>query len=459
MKNNSFCLLNAKNRCSKHSYVILTMLICCLMLAVAGSNSFARPYLIEYTWGSHSSPIEAVKNRAFIDTLPFDGIVVRGELCGTRLMDKDFTVGNRIGRPGIADGVWTYEQCIAGFSPLANSDGHRMSDYFKKTKHNFPLVQFRVNAGLFSDKDWAWVLESFKNFAKASKDVGFEGIMLDDEINSNTTPGYWNYLGTDEKSVNQLYFAGRTLTECHLQARLRGKQVMDAITSEFPGAVVIVLHGPYRSSWVSNAARNSNQIPKPPTLVNHCLGIYCVDNLMDGSFAAGLIESSGLQKTLPHSLVVDGGELYDFRDPAVFKDNYEWRKNGILNPEIGKSIYPTHPVRFLDDPLRAIWSKSISIGYGLYDKERPYDAATRKFGKWQARTDMNDVRNNVATALRIADNYVWHYTEGFDWFADPANTEKIPANAKEKAPATKEWINAIRQGMLDAEIGTAKDSK
>ena len=418
------------------------------VLTTATSGYAAQPYLIEYSaGGSHNFVTEAVAHRTFIDTLPFDGMVMKAALTSSYLMSTNFSVGSRSGRQGIQDGVWTYQQCLDSFSPLANSTGNRVTDKFSNVAHNFVFVQFRVNAGLFSDTDWDWILESFTNFAHAAKDLGFEGIMIDNELYDNTSPGYWNYYDTNGSSVNHLYFTGYTMTECHLQARLRGKQVMDAIISEFPAAPVIVLHGPYRSSWVSNAAINSNQNPNPPSLLNHCLGLYTVDEMLEGAFVSGLIESSGLQTGTPHSKAVDGGELYDFHDLATFKDNYEWRKYGILNTAIGDTIYPTHPVKFLDTNLRSTWSTSNSVSYGLYDYKRDYNSQNRTFGSWYAQTNMTNVRNDVANAMRIADDYVWHYTEGFDWFADPENPEG-------QTPASEAWIDAISLGMADAAVDT-----
>ena len=408
-----------------------------IIILTSFANCYAsQPYLIEYSWGSHSTPIEAVAHKAYIETLPFDGMMLHVPYISSYLMNTNFNIGGRKGREGIQDGEWTYAQCLSNLSPISVERPN--SYYFTKLSHNFVKVYFQINAGLFSDSDWSWIIASFANLAKACKDTGLAGIVIDNEIYSDSNPPYFDY-------PNPLYYAGKTKQEAHLQSRLRGKQVMEAIISQFPNAAVLVMHGPYTSCWVSNAADNSNKAPNPPSLVNHCLGIYCIDERLQGSFAAGIVEGSALQTTSPHSIGIDGGELYDFHDLATFKENYEWRKYGILDKAIGKTIFPNYPVLFLDDSLRSIWSKNISISYALYDLTRSYNPTTREWGKWTSQTNMNAVRADVANAMRLADDYVWHYTEDFDWFADPANPEG-------KTPATKEWINAIRQGMLDAKI-------
>ena len=404
---------------NKYKY-LLSIIITIILLTSFSSCYAAQPYIIEYSWGTHSSPAEAVAHRAFIDTLPFDGMMMRNSV-SRNLMNSNFSVGSRTGRAGIPDGVWTYSQCMADFSPLTAA--HPNSYYFSNVKHNFPLVWFHINNGLFNDADWNnWILPSYKNFAKACKDLGFEGIVIDNEIYSDSTPAYFDY------SSSSPYYIGKTQQQCHMQSRLRGKQVMEAILSEFPGAAVMVLHGPYASSAASNSP------------IKHCYGIYCVDWRLQGSFAAGIIEGSGLQTSSPRSIGIDGGELYDLRTLAAFKDNYEWRRYGI----VGTSVSPT--VQFVDNALRSIWSDSTSISYGLYDMERATESSS-----WYPITDMNTVRNTVANALRVADDYVWHYTEGFDWFADPANPEG-------QVPATQGWKDAIALGKLDAAIDTVAPS-
>ena len=431
---------------------LFAILIIIILFATDASCSSSVPKLIMYSWGQNRTPTEAVKHRAYIDTLPLDGMMLN-DYAGRNLMSADLNFAGRIGRPGIQDGVWTYEQCMSSFSPFSKTKPN--SYYFQNMTHNFGKVNWKVNAGLFSDTDWSWVVESFRNYAKACKDIGLAGIVIDDEINSDTTPGYWSYYDENYANPNPLYYAGRTLKECHMQSRLRGKQVMEAIISEFPNAAVLLFHGPYRSSWVSNAAANSSKAPNPPSLVNHCLGMYCVDWVLDGAFVSGIIEASALQTTTPHSLAVDGGEFYSTHDLPVFKDNYEWRKYGIIDPAIGTTVYPTHPVNFLDASLRSVWSKNISVCYGLFASQRDYDTVTRKFGEWYHSTDMNFVRNTLANALHVADDYVWQDTEWFDWFCDP---DPATQSTGDLPPAPPEWIEAFRLARLDAAIDTVAPS-
>lgn len=376
----------------KGIFIIAAISVFCLF--GYANNASAKSYLIEYSWGATSSPAAVAKNIDFIESLPFDGVLIRSRT-GRHLMNPDFTVEERVATKGI----YSYEKCLAGLAPLNKTT-------FKKLNHNFALVNVRAH-GMF--EDWSWILENFKNFAKACKEVGLRGIVIDNE-----QKGFWNYQSSPQ------YFIGHTLKESHMQARLRGKEVMQAIVSEFPEAHVIVLHGPYTSA-TANKQR----------------GISCSDYALLGAFAAGVIEGSG-----PKSIACDGGELYDFRDEKEFRSSYQWRKFGITDP----SVVP--PVQFMDDKLRSVWSKNISIAYGVYASERP--DVTK--GGWKPITDMKIVRNTVATALKVADDYVWHYTERFDWFNNPKAPQILETPGYLK-PAPQEWVEAIRLAKQDVESG------
>lgn len=377
--------------------VVLLVIAIIAMLIFSGSVS-AKAFLIEYCWGLNCRPAEVAANVDFIETLPFDGIQTN-DYAGRHLMDPNFSVGN-LGSRVPTNGVWTYEQCMKSFSPITKNT-------FKKFTHNFAKVGVRT-VGLF--EDWTWIIESCKNYAKACKDLGFKGIIIDNEVDN-----FWNFQSDSQ------YFVGHTLKESHLQARLRGKQVMEAMVSAFPEIDVIVFHGPYTSASVNSKIDR---------------GIYCSDYALLGAFAAGVIEGSGLKST-----VCDGGELYDFRELKEFQDSYKWRKFGITDSNLSP------PVLFMDDNLRKDWSSKCSISFGLYSQERP--DITK--GNWRPIKDMNVVRTTTANALKVADKYVWHYTPNYDWFNNPKN-KQTPEVDGYYPPIPQEWIEAIKLARKDTEV-------
>ena len=396
----------------KKAYICISLIVSLIMVS-AGFVS-AKPFLIEYSWGLSNSPVEMVKNKDFVETLPLDGMMMSSRVCRF-LMSTNFAEGNRSlaldpKRVGIKDGVWTYDQIMASFAPISKEKPN--SFYFKKLTHNFSKTGMRLDIGIFDD--WTAYIESFKNLAKASKDLGFKGIILDNELKK-----YWNY--------RDAFYVGRTLQECHDQARLRGRQLMEAAISVYPDIVVLVFHGPYTSI---TAAKQR--------------GSYCNNITLLGSFAAGIIEASALQKTTPHSIAIDGGELYDFRDLKEFQDSYKWRKYTVTDPAV------TPAVPFMDDKLRPIWSKNCSIGFGIFSLERP--DVTK--GGWKPITDYATARKTAANALMVADDYVWQYTPNYDWFNDP-KTPQLVGTSGYYPPVPQGWIDALKGARIDAKLDAA----
>lgn len=379
----------------KKQLICLSLTIICLILITCCVS--AKPYLVESSWGINKTPSEIVGNNEFIETLPFDGLEINGST-GQYLMTPNFNIGGRVGRAGIADGVWTYEQCIGAFEPITTTKPCQY--YFKKLTHNFTRVKMQP-VGFF--EDWSWIIASFKNYAKVCKDLGFKGIVLDDEINKRN-PTFWNYGDTAIAKTNP-YYLPYSLEASHAQARLRGKQIMEAMISEYPGIVVVVLHTPYNDSKES----------------------YTNDLMLYGSFIGGFVEASAAQPT--HSLVVDG-DITDFRDMKDFQNSLKMRLYYISDQKA------TPPIKFMDDKLRSIWLKNYSVSFSLFNNEG-YDKNKNNF---KPITDMTIVRNTVANALLVAADYVWNYIPLYDESYDP----DTPQTEGYLAPMPKGWIEAIR---------------
>src|SRR5262245_27945284 len=68
-------------------------------------------YLIEWCWGDHNRPEYIVKHVDFIETRPFDGMVI-SDFAGRNLMHPDDAIrqGSRF---------WTHAQCRDSLQPLS----------------------------------------------------------------------------------------------------------------------------------------------------------------------------------------------------------------------------------------------------------------------------------------------------------------------------------------------------
>lgn len=270
----------------------------------------------------YNNPDGIKQNWAYIDTLPFNGIVINDNNHSNNLMD-----GN----------LHSYDALAASFAPVKGIAWNRM-------KYNFG----RVNIGNPPDffDDWTNVIESYKNFARAMKDTGIYGIMFDGEDYQNAV---WRYPG-------QIKYPSKTLQEYYDQTRLRGRQVMEAMKSVYPEIRLISLISPAHSYG------------KTPNIVD----CWRQSNYLEGAFFAGLMEASSTP-------VIDGNEVYAYRTTQEYDASYQFRKYTMgTDPE----NVPFIPLSLRN----ANWSSKISISNGLYNKGIGYCDGFRSLNETQLRT-------------------------------------------------------------------------
>ncbi|MCZ7546007.1 MAG: hypothetical protein M5R40_21895 [Anaerolineae bacterium] len=230
-------------------------------------------------------------------------------------------------------------------------------------------------AVVFNDKcadpfdDWSVCIGNWVNFARAVKDAGLAGIAFDNE----------EYFTRWTNYPDDCDYPERSLQEYHDQVRLRGRQVMAAVTAVFPDIDIITFQGPYVSE------------PGSPSQFAAFETVNRADrNELKGAFFAGFLEGTGSR-----ALVIDGGGAYGLRYPEEFALFYEWRRYGIASDAADSAFIPPH--------LRPLWRARVSLASGLYNmpwRQRDMDAAI-----------MGEAALN---ALSQADSYVWLYFEQVD---------------------------------------------
>jgi hypothetical protein len=162
---------------------------------------------------------------------------------------------------------------------------------------------------------------------------------------------------------------------------LRGTQIMQAISAEFPEITVLVYHGPYLSE------------PKTPdSVIVQQAGPGDTSDLT-GSVFVGFLEGLG-----PEATLVDGGEVYGYRTPDDFSGSYQWRKHDIASEETDSAIIP--------EDARARWADDVSISFGIYNLPFPTE---------EYKVNPAIMRATLENALRVADQYVWYYTYEDNW--------------------------------------------
>ncbi len=309
-----------------------------------------------------------VRAASRLQDLPVDGIALH--LHGPGVPD---VTGRAFSRERVR-----FDEMAAALAPLR---GHR----FRRLSRNFVLVRGGRPPDFFDD--WSVPVANFGDLARACRDAGLAGIVFDNE-------GYDARWGDHPEGVRH---PGRPVREYRDQARQRGREMMTAACANYPGIAVITLHGPY----VSEPAA-------PPSLFPQ----WQTHNELLGPFFAGFAEA-----VEGPALCVDGGELYHLRTPESFRSAREWRKAGIVSPDVD--------CLFISGALKRRWAEAVSVGFGVYD--RPFGGADM---------DPAILRRTLAQALSASDHYVWLYLEGTT-FLEP----------REGGQA---WIQAVRDARRDA---------
>jgi regulation of enolase protein 1 (concanavalin A-like superfamily) len=312
--------------------------------------------------GSRTTVDAVAASLTTIEALPVDGITV-SSYEGWNLMS-----------PGVR---YSYDDLYQTYSKLEGK--------FSKVNENYALVLIDYPGDLFDDAAWQSVIENWRNLAAALRDTGFKGIFFDNE--EYQTP-WFNY-PEDFASVQG------NLANYQAQTRLRGKQLMEAVSSVFPNIQVLTFHGPYLSE------------PKTPESVKLTWGYSASEFELSGAFFVGFMEGR-----TNNAVVIDGGEFYLYRTYEHFRDSYVWRKVGMGLTSTDSSFIPSS----LRDER---WSQNISISFGLYNVSYPDPVVNRMDGSIMATT--------LGNARCAADQLVWVYVEDTrNWYGG-----EMPADFRE----------------------------
>lgn len=357
------------------------------LVIVISATTFAQPYLLlhDFFVGPKPDPNFIRMHRGHIDRLPFDGIAVY-------MRDPQWELN--VTASVMSSNPVSYEAIASVLAPLKDIG-------FATPKRNFGLLYAHRPADFFDD--WSVPTANFANLARALKDVGLMGIFFDNE-QYETWASYPEFCK---------YAESKTLVEYQRQARLRGKQIMEAMVKEFPEIEIIVLVGPWASDHTFYEKHLTyNNISRANPLL--------------GPFFVGLLEGKGASAT-----VVDGGEFYAARTAKDFSDLYQYQKHTISEdlslPSTDSRTRASGQNGFIPPSLRKRWESVVNVATGLYDKPIP-DGPTM---------NPDIMKDTLANALQHVDRYVWLYVESLT-FLDPPGSSRVAASTG--------WLDAIQQG-------------
>jgi len=260
-------------------------------------------------WGGSNRVSQVVTNKTYIDTLPFDGIVVV-------FPDTQTCLG-----PTYSG---TYTTLYSQLSPMHN--------LLTKVTHNYADVMIGNSGMVDPFDDWTAERQRWVNLAMACRDAGLEGIFFDNE---EYRVHMWQY-PNDCK-----YAASKTVTQYREQWRLRGTRVMQDVLAQWPKAKILVTIGPNRSVTAVPAGAKFNGDP----------------NWMGGYFFMGLFAGAPVGKH-----VISGGELYYNRTVTQFSN---WKN--FFDTTLTQS--PQSPP-LMASSLYSTWTNNANLSFGIYDQDR-----------------------------------------------------------------------------------------
>src|SRR5688572_3800506 len=170
---------------------------------VAASPSPENPAALIYAgWFGNTIPTPSfvANNFAFLESQPFDGIVIY-------LRNSSMSVNMTSGV--MKNTAISYDTMMSVLDPIANLE-------FVNLRENLGLIQGSTPPDFFDD--WSVVVQNYANVARAAKDSGLKGLCFDNE--QYATP--WGNFGSHLK-----YYSTKTKSQYEIQARLRGKQIME----------------------------------------------------------------------------------------------------------------------------------------------------------------------------------------------------------------------------------------
>lgn len=308
---------------------------------------------------------------AEIEKQPFDGVVI--EVAGTKPDGKSCVI-----RPTFSNAKWEREWFQPVIDQLKACKFQRLTDNF------ITLGANPGNVDWFDDAGWDHIVEHWRIAAQIAKQSGFKGLLFDPEP---YTPPYAQFSYNAQPARDRHPF-----NEYYAKARQRGRQIMEAVVAEYPDITIFCY---FLNSVCMQATGRAD--PRQ-ALASHSYGL--LPPMLDG----------WLDVVPPTVRIVDGCEsAYHYNSVDEYLEaglGIRGRCQELVSPE-----------------NRAKYRAQVQASFGVYldaywnPKESPWYID----GLGGERVDR--LRVNTATALRVADEYVWIYGEKFRWW--PTSNSRV----------------------------------
>jgi hypothetical protein len=334
-----------------------------------GENFRRQKQLIATGW-DHVDPQRLSENLQEMEKRPFDGVVIR--VMGQRPDGQNVPLN------------WAFQEMQWDRAWFAESVDNLKSCRSEKLTHNFVLVN--ANPGTvdwFDDQGWESIVEHCRIAAWVAKQGGAKGILFDPEPYARPNAAFHH--------AAQPQRDDHTFAEYYAQARVRGREMMQAIADEYPD---ITLFCYFMNSVVVSAVGQSD--PRQ-ALASSRYGLY-------PAFIDGWLDAAPDTVTF-----IDGCEsAYRYNSTEAFLESAVAIKGAcqeLVSPE-----------------NRAKYRAQVQVSFGIY-LDAYWNPKDSEWGAWHidglGGPRIERLRANASTALRVADEYVWIYGEKYRWWPTP----------------------------------------
>ena len=363
-------------------------------------------------WFPHMAK-NLIANHDYISKLPFSGFVMVGNHYTDLVMQKDRKLNY--------DYVWNEVKGMKNLYP---------------NKTNFLQVNIHFPADFWDDQAWEQVSKNFAIVARVAKDLGFAGVVFDDEPYSKEAQKMinfrfptkeeveknpnkftaWEKKGAESAWVDTTAYRNpnHTFKEHTDKITSRFQDIMSSMVKEFPKITTLVYLGP------SLSHENSNR--DHPLVID--LGLPR-EHELNGAIFTGL--KAGLSN---EAELHDMGESYKYRKDEHFTNAYQWRKYDIAKDEYNDDLNESYQW-VVPKNQRDSWSKEVNVGFMVFNI--PQNSTYPQFNTLK-NTTVKDVGETLNKALKYADKYVIYYCEKQDWLYP-----------EQKYPLKQEWLEMIKK--------------
>ncbi|MCX7047933.1 MAG: hypothetical protein NTX50_20910 [Candidatus Sumerlaeota bacterium] len=411
--------------------------VCCLFvllpLTAVGQQTTAplavdarRPKKLIATGWDHADSRQLRENLAVMEKQPFAGVVVdvTGPIDAKRRCALRTTFSNK---------PWERQWFDACVQDLKACKFTRFTDNFLLVGANPGDVDY------FDDEGWSAIVAHWRIAAQIAKQSGFKGLLFDPEPYSQPHSQF-AYPAQPQKDKH-------SFEEYCLKARQRGRETMQAVAAEFPE---IVLFCCFMNSVNAHAAGQTD-----PQALLAGQGYGLLPAFFDG----------WLDAAPPTVTMVDGCEsAYSYNSVNAYLE-----AGNLMHGNCQELVSPAN---------RAKYRAQVQVSFGLYLDAYCNPTTSPWYIDGLGGPREQRLRENVRTALRVADEYVWVYGEKYRWFPTPNGSvkkeywpeilpgaDRILALASNPIPFARRMIsenhpaNLARNGDFSAEKIQDEDGK